>query len=210
MEQNTTDFLDKCNVNGFSLNPRSQKSKIKASTGLCPYKGSVGGLIPSLFQLLVAVSLPRFVTSPSHCLLLRSVCNLSFIYVNFLFPRFSSGHLWWPSCPTHIIQDISKILNLISPAKAFLQIREKEIQSRDQDIDTSVGRGACQSTAEVEAHWRIKRWQFASSELTDPPQYPLKRPKCKLAGTKYWAFNIEKAAGAKTITLPANEVWGCV
>lgn len=38
------------------------------------------------------------------------------------------------------------------------------------------------------------------------PQYLLKQPKFKLAGTKYWVFNIEKTAGAKTITLPANEV----
>lgn len=57
-----------------------------------------------------------------------------------------------PHHPEHL-----KILNLISPAKALLQIREKKIKPWDQDIDTSVGRGACQSTTEVEAHWRIKQ-----------------------------------------------------
>lgn len=148
----------------------------------------------------ITISLPASKVSEQP---LFYICQFSLSL--FLIRTSLMAFLSHPHHPEHF-----EILNLISPAKALLQIREKKIKPWDQDIDASVGRGACQSTTEVEAHWRIKQWQFVSSALTDPPQYPLTWLKWKLAGTKYWASNIEKAAGAKTIALPANEVWGCV
>lgn len=142
---------------GFSLNPGGQESKIKASTGLCPYKDSVGELIffpfpasggcqhPLICNITISLPASKVSLQPLFC-----ICQFSLS--PFLIRTSLMAFLSYPHHTGYL-----KILNLISPTKAFLQIREKKIQSRDQDIDASVGRGACQFTTEVEAHWRIKQ-----------------------------------------------------